>query len=177
MSVDFEKSIKVSGMQNLASLASRCSKINVYMKSYVMTLYKEYAGRGQHTSFTISSPARHVICFFKILLGLTAIFPDRFSRTLISFRPIVPTLIIEFDASLTGIGILYYLAGAEHDTLIGSCSIDISVLDFGSEAKYQNSAEFLGPIIGIEGLEELGVEAKSIHLRGDFNYSINMSIL
>ena len=167
MSVDFEKTIKVSGMQKLASLASRCSKINVYMKPYVMTLYKEYAGRGQHTSFTISATARHVICFFRILLGLTAICPERFSRTLISFRPIVPTLIIEFDASLTGIGILYYLPGAEHDTLIGSCSIDISVLGFGSEAKYQNSAEFLGPILGIEGLKELGVEAKSIHLRGD----------
>jgi hypothetical protein len=167
MSVDFDKNIKVSGMQKLASLASRCSKINVYMKPYVKTLYKEYAGRGQHTSFTISSAARHVIWFFRILLGLTAVCPDRFSRTLISFRHIVPTLIIEFDASLQGIGILYYIPGDTQDTLIGSCAVDISSLGFGSEAKYQNSAEFLGPILGIEGLQELGVTPKSVHLRGD----------
>jgi hypothetical protein len=167
MSVDFEKSIKVSTMQKLASLASRCSKINVYMKPYVMTLYREYAGRGQHTSFTISSPARHVIWFFRILLGLTAICPERFSRSLISFRSVIPTIIIEFDASLQGIGILYYLPGAEHDTLIGSCAVDITSLGFGSEARYQNTAEFLGPILGIEGLKELGLTAKSIHLRGD----------
>jgi hypothetical protein len=167
MSVDFEKSIKVSAMQKLASLASRCSKINVYMKPYVMTLYREYAGRGQHTSFAISSPARHVMWFFRILLGLTAICPEHFSRSLISFRSVVPTLIIEFDTSLQGIGILYYLPGAEHDTLIGSCAIDITSLGFGSEARYQNTAEFLGPILGIEGLTELGLTAKSIHLRGD----------
>ena len=167
MSVDFEKSIKVSAMQKLASLASRCSKINVYMKPYVMTLYREYAGRGQHTSFTISSQARHVIWFFRILLGLTAVCPERFPRTLISFRSVIPTIIIEFDASLQGVGILYYTPGAEHDILIGSCAIDISSLGFGSEARFQNTAEFLGPILGIEGLGELGVSAKSIHLRGD----------
>lgn len=63
--------------------------------------------------------------------------------------------------------ILYYLPGAEHDTLIGSCAIDITSLGFGSEARYQNTAEFLGPILGIEGLTELGLTAKSIHLRGD----------
>ena len=56
MSVDFEKTIKVSAMQKLASLASRCSKIDMYMKPYVMVLYREYAARGQHTSFMISSP-------------------------------------------------------------------------------------------------------------------------
>ena len=167
MSVDFEETIKVSAMQKLASLASRCSKINVYMKPYVMVLYREYAGRGQHTSFTISSPARHVIWFFRVLLGLTAVCRDRFSRSLMSFRSVVPTLIIEFDASLNGVGILYYIPGAIRDTLIGSCAIDISSLGFGSEAKYQNAAEFLGPVLGIEGLKELGVTAKSIHLRGD----------
>ena len=134
-------------MQKLASLASRCSKINVYMKPYVMTLYREYAGRGQHTSFTISSQARHVIWFFRILLGLTAVCPERFSRTLISFRSVIPTIIIEFDASLQGVGILYYTPGAEHDILIGSCAIDISSLGFGSEARFQNTAEFLGSIL------------------------------
>ena len=92
---------------------------------------------------------------------------DRFSRSLISFRSVVPILVIEFDASLQGIGILYYVPGALRETLIGSCAVDISNFGFGSEAKYQNSAEFLGPVLGIEGLRELGVTAKSIHLRGD----------
>jgi hypothetical protein len=167
MSFNFDKNKKVSGMQKLASLASRCSKINVYMQPYVKTLYKEHAGRGQRTSFTITSAARHVIWFFRILLGLIAICPDRFSRTLISCSHIVPTLIIEFDVSLQGIGILYYIPGDTQDTLIGSCAVDVSSLSFGSEAKYQNSAELLGPILGIEGLQDLGVTAKSVQLRCD----------
>ena len=162
LSVDFDKTIKVSAMQKLASLASRCSQINVYMKPYVMVLYREYAGRGQHTSFLISASARHVIWFFRIPLGLTAI-----CRSLMSFEVVVPTLIIEFYASLQGVGILYYSPGAMRDTLIGSCAINISSLDFGSYAKYQNTAEFIGPILGIEGLKELDVNAKSIHSRGD----------
>ena len=84
-----------------------------------------------------------------------------FPRSIVTYTDLIQTYRSNPDS-----GILYYLAGAEHDTLIGSCSIDISVLDFGSDAKYR-FLEFLGPIMGIEDLEELGVEAKSIYLRGD----------
>ena len=82
------------------------------MKPYVMVLYREYAGQEQHTSFMISSPPRHVIWFFRILLGFTAVCRGHFSRSLLYFRSVVLTLIIEFYASLKGVGILDYIPGA-----------------------------------------------------------------
>jgi hypothetical protein len=76
-------------------------------------------------------------------------------------------VIIEFDASLNGIGILYYVLGPTKEVLIGGCTVNITSLKLGSEAKFQNTAEFIGIILGIEGLHELGINAQSVHLRGD----------
>jgi ribonuclease HI len=38
---------------------------------------------------------------------------------------------------------------------------------FGSEAAYQNTAEFTAAVLGIRGLQQLGLTACSVELRGD----------
>jgi hypothetical protein len=48
--------------------------------------------------------------------------------------------IVEFDASLSGIGILwFYQENSESpEVLLGGCSLDITSLDFGTDASNQN---------------------------------------
>ncbi len=167
LSVDLLKPVKVRTMQKLASWASRYGKICVYMKPFISVLYAEYAGRGNHTSFTLSSKACQVIRFYRVLLGLTAVNQIEFSRSISSFACNVSNLIIEFDASLTGIGLLYYKRSEEKEVLIGGGSVDISGLHFESDASYQNTAEFIAAIIGIRGLKQLGLTPESVCLRGD----------
>jgi hypothetical protein len=77
------------------------------------------------------------------------------------------TAIIEFDASLTGIGLLYYEQSNDKETLVGGGAVDISSLQFASEASYQNTAEFIAAVLGIRGLRQLGLHPKSVCLRGD----------
>jgi hypothetical protein len=167
LAVDFNKSIEVKTLQMLASRASRYSKINVYMKPFVMVLYAEYAGKGDHVSFTMSPRARRVISLFRVLLGLTAVNRAKFSRTMSSYGSEVADITIEFDASLFGIGLLYYAKQNDREVLIGGGAIDITILNFGSDASYQNTAEFIAAVLGIRGLAKLNLKPRRVNLRGD----------
>jgi hypothetical protein len=160
LNVDFTKPMKVKYMQKLASWASRYGKICVYMKPFISVLYAEYAGKNDHASFRLSVKASQVIRYFRVLLGLTAVNDIEFARPLQSFRKVPPDLIIEFDASLTGIGLLYYQQSNDKETLVGGGAVDISSLHFASEASYQNTAEFIAAVLGIRGLRQLGLHPK-----------------
>lgn len=167
LTVDFSQPMKVKTMQKLASLASRSSKINSYMKPFVNVLYAEYAGRGDHVSFTLSVRAGRVICLLRVFLGLTAINRTKFSRPLSSFCTEIAEVTIEFDASLTGIGLLYFKNNNGTETLIGGGAVDTSSLNFESNAAYQNTAEFIAAVMGIRGLTHLNLKPRSVNLRGD----------
>jgi ribonuclease HI len=167
MTVNFDRPVTVKLMQKLASWASRYSNICSHMKPYVRVLYKEYAGRKEHVQFKLSETACRVIQLFRVLLGLTAVNELRFARTLDSFAEKTPTVIIEFDASLQGVGLLYYVLSANKEILIGGGSVDISSLEFGTDAAFQNTAEFTAAVLGIRGLKQLGLTKCSVELRGD----------
>ena len=51
--------------------------------------------------------------------------------------------------------------------LIGEGAIDITILNFGSDASYQNTAEFIAAILGIRGLAKLNLTPRKVNLRGD----------
>jgi hypothetical protein len=75
-----------------------------------------------------------------------------FSRSIQSFCPSCPQLIIEFDASLTGGGVIWFgQTGAEDEGAIGASSVDFSDLALESNAKFQNYAEFSAALIGLIG--------------------------
>jgi hypothetical protein len=167
MSVKLDKPVTVKLLQKLASWGSRCSNICNHMKPFVRVLYKEYTGRRELVSFSLSKMACRVIQLFRVLLGLIAVDKRQFARSLDSFAERKPTIIIEFDASLSGIGLLYYSLDNGKETIIGGGSVDISEFEFGSDAAYQNTAEFTAVVLGIRGLQQLGITACSVELRGD----------
>lgn len=167
LTVDFNQPMKVKTMQKLASLASRSSKINAYMKPFVNVLYAEYAGKSEYASFALSVRASRVIRLLRVLLGLTAVNRTKFSRPLSSFYTETADVTIEFDASLTGIGLLYFEKRDGTETLIGGGAVDISTLNFESNAAYQNTAEFIAAVLGIRGLSQLNLRPRSVNLRGD----------
>jgi hypothetical protein len=167
LNVELQKPIKVKTMQKLASWASRYSKIFIHIKPFVSVLYAEYAGKSDHASFLMSMKACQVVRFFRVLLGLVAVKSVEFSRPLKSFRHARSNIIIEFDASLTGIGLLYYERSDVNEVLIAGGAVDISMLKFESDASFQNTAEFIAAVLGIRGLRQLGKQPESVCLRGD----------
>ena len=108
LNIDVTAPVKVKTLQKLASWASPYSSICAYMKPFVSVLYAEYAGKGDHVSLRLSKRACRVISCFRVLLGLTAIDRISFARPIESYQLAEQDITIEFDASLTGVGLLYY---------------------------------------------------------------------
>ena len=167
LNIDVTAPVKVKTLQKLASWASRYSSICAYMKPFVSVLYAEYAGKGDHVSLRLSKRACRVISCFRVLLGLTAIDRISFARPIESYQLAEQDVTIEFDASLTGVGLLYYQRSGTTEILLGGGAVDISMLNFKSNPAYQNTAEFIAAILGIRGLRHLGISTRSISLRGD----------
>lgn len=154
-------------MQRLSSWGQRFSVVNRYMRPFVSILYSEYAGRSQHVSFTLSPRAVRVIRLFRVLICLMLTDPVRFSRPLRSFVPGKARILIEFDASLTGVGLLYYRLDEGVEFLVGGGSVDISVLGFQGQAAHQNTAEFVAIVLGVRGLCQIVEGPCVVWLRGD----------
>ena len=90
--------------------------------------YREYTGRHQHVSIDLSESARRAIRVFRVLLLLTAADERQFTRSLGSFDDEeLARYIIEFDACLFGIGILWFRHEDDgSETLMGGSAVDLT---------------------------------------------------
>ena len=170
LSTDVSAPTTVKHLQKLASWASRYGEICRYMQPFVRALYSAYSGRRTTGAIPLTPAARISILVFRVLLSLSTVLEVRFARTLASFVDHHPPWIVEFDASLSGIGILWFYRENSESTevLLGGCSLDITALGFGSDASYQNTAEFIAAAFGVRGLSAFsGARKASIEFRGD----------
>lgn len=157
-------------MQRLASWGSRYGTICVYMRPMVRALYAETKGRAQNSVFTLSPRTIVAIRVFRALLLLAGADEKNFTRTLDSFKEVGPQcgIVVDFDASLTGIGIIWFLVDANGSEVpVGACQVDISSLGFEGKPANQNTAEFIGAMLGLVGVKKLGYADLLVKLRGD----------
>ena len=92
----------------------------------------------------------------------------QFTRSLDSFQKQVVKFVVEIDASLSGIGALWYQRDKNHNEIsLGAAAIDISWLDFGTDSSFQNVAEYIGGLVGLIGLIKLGISNVAVEFRGD----------
>ena len=102
------------------------------------------------------------------MLYLVSFDEQRYTRRMDSFQPERLEYIVEFDVSLTGAGILWYKRLTDGtEVSMGGSAVDLRGLEFGSDSSYQNTAEYIGCIIGMAGLVLLGVRDTDIEIRGD----------
>ena len=166
LTTDVAAPISVKGIQRLASLASRYAQINRLMLPFVRELHCAYAGRGPHAMVTLPEPARRTVRLFQALLALSAIAELEFTRTLYFYRPRGAQARATFDASLTGVGVVWerYVDGLWR--LVGFGWVDLRPLALcGPE--FQNTAEFIGGSTAVRGAAALGLGDASLVLRGD----------
>lgn len=131
--------VSVRDVQRLASYGSRYSGICLDMGPYVRAIYTEYTGLGYHVSKVVSVNYRRVIRVLRVLILLTSLDEHRFARPMRSFSPAAARYVIEFDASLWGVGLLWYSIERDEDghvvseSLIGGAAVDITALQLFQE--------------------------------------------
>ena len=150
-----EMRVPMRMIESWAAWAERYGEICLFIRLFRRVLYGQVRRELQHTSTIISHQARRVVRLYQALLALTLLDELRFTRSLGSFGNRVPTLVIEYDGSLSGSGIIWYRityeGGCHREVALGGAVVDLRALHFGSEAAFQNCAEFMSLTLGVVG--------------------------
>ena len=140
--------VPVKQLQGLASLGSRYGYISHLMRPFVRTLYSSFRGRGDWGRVSITVETKRIIRLFRCLFVNLALQGARFSRPFASFNSRSPTWVCEYDASLSGIGIMWFQIMPDGtEALRAYSSVDITSLGFGSDASFQNTAEYIASLL------------------------------
>lgn len=168
ISANIHQTITLRTAQRLASWASRYGKICRVMRPFCGALNRLMAGRtNPHAVFPLSDEAIMAVKCWCAMLCLVRQRETDFTRSLQSFAPFHPRIIGEFDASLAGVGVVWYYRDLDAEVVLGVCAIDISFLGFKEDSSFQNLAEFIGAITVIIGGIMIGCRGQSMDLRGD----------
>ena len=169
-SVDVSASARISlrSAQRIASWSSRYGKICRVMRPFCGALNRMIGNRLHiHASLPLSAEAAIAIRCWRAMLCLVRYSETEFTRTLLSFDPSPSGIIAEFDASLQGAGLVWYMRTENTEVAVGVCAVELSFLGFGDDSSYQNLAEFVGAVLAIAGQVVMGYQGQSVSLRGD----------
>ena len=151
--------VPVRTLERLASWGSRYGEICVGMKPYVNVLYAAYKGCNRKGSIEITPQVKQICRLFQVLLVLSAVGELAFSRPFHTFAKArgLPTVVIECDASLTGGGGMIMVRNEDGtETVVGAFTVDLTALGFGTDAGFQNVAEFIVAVIAIRTAKRMG---------------------
>jgi hypothetical protein len=157
----------------------RYGEINTLMHFFTAVLYNESRGRSNpHCSITLSSTGRRAVQMLRIITLLNAVDEPTFARPFCSWH--IPDelqgLFAQFDASLLGLGEFWYVLYASGIVrLVGCSAVDLRSLNFGTDAGYQNVAEYIAAIAAVRrakmlcdlGLQFDGAPQQGVWLKGD----------
>jgi hypothetical protein len=168
VSTDVTKRVNLKTAQRLASWGTRYGRICRVMRPFCSALNRVTWGRTDpHALFMLSTEAIVAIQCWRVMLCLVRFRETEFTRTIESFAPATPVLVAEFDSSLSGAGVLWFIRSNGAEEFIGVSAIDLTCLGFGVDSSFQNLSEFIGAIIAVMGQVILGLSGRSLALRGD----------
>ena len=169
---DLEDFVSIKVIEKLASWCSRYAIILPALKPLSVTLHGEHAGmRNRKAKKRLSSEAKLVCWIWRVFLILIALKPDVFSRKIMSFHNYASTIRVEYDASLTGLGLV----------ISRKCEVNWINLKAGSllvpynllgNSSFQNTMEFMAVALSVCIIRALGYSNFGLDLVGD-----NMSSL
>ena len=147
LSADTTARINLRTAQRLASWSTRYGKICRVMRPFCSALYRLTWGRTDpHALFNLSAEAIVAIQCWRAMLCLIRHREIEFTRTIASFTPETPTIVAEFDSSLSGAGLIWYRRDSGAEVAVGVGAADLLFLGFGEDSSFQNLSEFLGAI-------------------------------
>lgn len=168
LTVDTSARVNLRTAQRLASWSTRYGKICRVMRPFCSALYRLTWGRTDpHALFALSAEAVVAIQCWRAMLCLVRHREVEFTRAIASFAPETPTVVAEFDSSLSGAGLIWYSREGDAEVAVGVGAADLLFLGFGEDSSFQNLSEFLGAILAVLGHIALGCGGRSVALRGD----------
>jgi hypothetical protein len=172
-SINTSAKVPLAALQRAASLASRYSAILPELLPFSRALHQNARGmRNRRARVTLSEEAKLSIELWRTILCAVAFDEQRLARRFLDFVPREATAVIQFDASLQGLGLLLYerdpATGAER--LVGGGVVPLLAWGLDEEdSSNQNLVEFMAIVVGITAaLTHMPASAtRSVILQGD----------
>lgn len=165
LNVDENAPVSLEDMQRLSSWASRYSEVIRVMRPYTSYLYAETAGRSNRRATRKLRPeTKEVIRLWRMVLILTHLHADTFTRSLVSFRLEAPEIEIRFDASLQGVGLSLWSVSSHQVLTAVATTFPFSL---GQDSSHQNLAEFCAVVLAVAVLASKGYRDLTLSLVGD----------
>jgi hypothetical protein len=162
--------VPMAAIQRWASWAERYGEICLFMKPFRRVLYGAVRRDQEHKAVRLAPEVRRVVRLYTALMALTVVREQSFTRSLESFSRKAPTLVIQFDGSLGGVGVTWFEWRGQNRTeeaVLGGTAVSLGSLQFGGDSSFQNCCEFIGALVGILGALQEGWDTTAIWLRGD----------
>jgi hypothetical protein len=152
----------------LGSLGGRFAQMCPVLNPFVTALYRPTVGRVcMLSSVTLDDEVKAVIRMFRCILVLQHFHGVEFSRTLDSFVKKEHTWAVEFDASLTGVGVIGFRVEGGREVCGFYTFVDLRPLGFCDDSSFQNVAEFIGLLVAQLALRHVGAAGEPTLVRGD----------
>ena len=161
-------------VQVMASLASRYTQINVLMKVHVGALYQFQQSFPSHSACRrLPESARVEVLLWRAFLLSLSVNPASFARPFQSFRSRPASHTIEYDASLTGMGVLVWQGGlvGPPRVLLGFAVLP-SPFTATTDSSFQNTYEYLAILLGLLVSKTLGLRDCVFSVLGDSRSSL-----
>ena len=161
-------------VQVMASLASRYTQINVLMKVHVGALYQFQQSFPSHSARRrLPELARVEVLLWRAFLLSLSVNPGSFARPFRSFRSRPASHTIEYDASLTGMGVLVWEGGLSGPprVLLGFAVLP-SPFMATNDSSYQNTYEYHAILLGLLLSKTMGLRDCVFSVLGDSRSSL-----
>ena len=158
--------IQVREIERLASWSSRYATILRVMEPFSQALYAETVGMTNRLAFKAfrSIGARIAVWMWRTMLCLLHLNEDTFGRSFDSFRERPADVLLEYDASLTGLGLRLTDLTTGAVIGVGGMSFPFSL---NEQSRWQNTVEFIAVVMGMVALIWKGYKGVGIKLKGD----------
>lgn len=163
---DPDGQFQVCEIEKLASWSSRYSTILRVMKPFSICLYAELTGMKSHYAYKKlrAFGSKLAILVWRTLLCMLDLDETSHARTFGSFLTETPTILLEFDSSLWGMGLS--ITCLDSGRRLGVCAFQFP-FDLDQQSKWQNVVEFLAVVMGCLCLAHMGIRNVNIKLKGD----------
>ena len=170
------RSITLVQMQRVAAHCARYRTVCPFMAPFGRALFSACTAHSNpHTIFPLNEEQMAAVWMMRVLLILTEIDGIQFTRSIESFTTLRrwADWIIEYDACLTGIAIIWFkvlwdeINNVRREVAMGCWAGSLASFHLTNESGLMNTLEFTAGTIGIRGLAQRVSEPIAVMVRGD----------
>ena len=176
MAVEEEQPVAVKTMEKLASWASRYGMVCTAMKPFAKDLYAEISGKSRRSTIILGEHAKRCVRLWRSCLVALELKREKFSRPLSALREKPVEWLVEYDASLGGVGLVLFRLGSDGEETVEKAVKIVFPEHLGTNSGLQNTVEFTAVVMGLGCLAALGVRDTAVRLRGDNTSSLAWSV-